>query len=319
MRPKSVILLVVALGCGLVASIGINQMLSARNVEKGETGPKITVFIAKTKIGIGDTLKPDNVNLVEYPPENVPPDAITKLEDIQGRRAKAPIHPGLPIVAGQLLAKGENGEDVSTLIPLGMRLAPVRVDAVSGMAGLVKPGDRVDVVVHLRENPSIGLLSAKTLTFLQNVKVVAVDEVFRRDNDGQQSVVAKTISFILTPDQAEALTTATELGSVRLTMRGAGDESITETKGVSARELFGQQQETPTQPPLPVELQRIPPPLPVEPTPIGTETPKNIFKMRIFDGATPREVTFEDGEPLDLTSLNSSNPTAPAPSGATKP
>jgi pilus assembly protein CpaB len=315
MRPKSIILLVVALGCGLVASIGINQMLSAKHTEPAETGPKSTVFVAKAKIGIGDTIKHEQINLIEYPAEHVPQGAITELKDIEGRRAKTTILPGLPIVEGQLLAIGENGEDVTKLIPVGMRGFPVRVDAVSGLAGLVKPGDRVDVVVHIRENPSLGLTSPKTVTFLQNLKVFAVDDVFNRNNDGQQAVVAKTISLLVTQNQANMLTMATELGTIRLSMRGAGDDTVEQVEGVDARNLFGTPAPTPTPTPqMPPELSHILPPTvqptPVEPQPVATETPRDIYVMRIFDGAVPRDVRFEDGKPVDLSTMNSNNPVA---------
>lgn len=318
MKPKQLALLAVALGCGLIAAIGINQLLGARHVEPTESGLKLDVCIAKSKIGVGDTIKLENINLVPFPQENVPPDAITKLEDLQGRRAKSLIHPGVPILEGQLLAKGEKGEDVTEHIPVGMRLAPVRVDNVSGVAGLVKPGDHVDVVVHLRENQTLGLLSSKTITFLQNVKVLAVDDVFRRDNDGQTAVIAKTISFVLTPEQAEMLTTASELGTIRLIMRRPDDDAITVSKGFSAREIFGQPVEPTPAPALSperlVSLAPVPPaklaPLP----PVAPEAKKNTFMMRIYDGAVPRDITFEDGKPVSTAGLNSANP-MPTPSG----
>jgi pilus assembly protein CpaB len=305
MRPKSLLLLVVALGCGLVASIGINQMLSTRQVEASSAGPTVSVFLAKQPINLGDVIKSDMVRMEEFPADKLPPDAITQLDELKGRRARSKILPGMPIVDGWLLAKGESGDDVTTLVPKGYRVIPVRVDAESGGAGLIKPGDRVDVLVHLRENSTSGVPKTTTITFLQNVKVFAIDDVFRREADGEQSVAAKTISLVVTPDQAELVTHATQMGTVRMIIRNSEDDSVADTSGATADQLFRPNSDAgpAAEPTAPtgnsgsgllsmLNSQRTQ----AEPVQVA----KDHWKMLLFDGPTPRSVDFEDGVPLNM-------------------
>ncbi|MBS0207466.1 MAG: Flp pilus assembly protein CpaB [Planctomycetes bacterium] len=321
MRPKTMMLLVVALGCGLVAAIGINQTLANREVVAAPAGEMVPVIMALSNIGTGDPLKPENIKLEEFPKDRMPPNAVSDWENAIGRRARHPILPGLPIVEEMLLSKGDNGEDLSGMIAKGMRVVSVRVDAVSGMAGLLKPGDRVDMVVHLHPNPTYGISMPSARTFLQNVKIIAVDDVFRRDNDGQQAVVAKTVSVLVTPAQAELVTLATELGTLRLIMRPADDDGKSETDGASPEELLGvkhSSSEPKPEPDLLGLLNQQKPPMPAEQVPTPDIVKKDVWRMRIFDGSSPREVEFEDGVPRTLSG-NSAGDNGVPPTPETKP
>src|SRR5487761_1318010 len=208
MRPKSIILLTLALGCGLVASIGINQVMANRRaaptVEQGETTP---IFVAATEIGIGDPLTPQVLKLEAWPKEKLPGGSLGNLDDVEGRRSRAKFYPGEPILEAKLLPKGESGASAIDMIPKGMRVVPIRVDAVSGASGMILPGDRVDMLVHLTENPARGVPRAITRTFLQNVKIFAVDNLYDRGTDNN-TLAAKTISVLVTPEHAELVALA---------------------------------------------------------------------------------------------------------------
>ncbi|HEY5313635.1 MAG TPA: Flp pilus assembly protein CpaB [Pirellulales bacterium] len=326
MRPKTMILVLLALGCGLVAAIGIHQAMqrpAAENVA-GETTP---IFVAKEQIGMGDPLKPEVLKLEAWPTDKVPPGAITKLEDTENRRTRSVIFPGEPIIEPKLLAKGENSASPTDMIPKGYRVVSIRVDAVSGAASLIKPGDRVDALVHLQENPSRGITKTTTQTFLQHIKVFAVDDVFRRDVDGAATVAAKTVSLLVTPAQGELVMLATELGSVRLAMRSANDEEDAETTPKSFSDLgagpSGLPSKDETHPTNPLAALAGPPKQsdpPVNPSPAvevadaaasqaaaqaaaqtAAQTAKNTFKMLILEGDVRREVAFEDGVPVNDT------------------
>ena len=77
MRPKSLILLALALGCGLVASLGISQVLDSKNgqVAVVETVP---IYVALHNINLGDPIDEGMVSLEEWPKSKVPVGAITK-------------------------------------------------------------------------------------------------------------------------------------------------------------------------------------------------------------------------------------------------
>ena len=229
MRPKSLLLLLMALGCGLVAAVGINQIM-ARPSNEAET---TSIVVAKREVLKGDLIKPDDIRLQEWRRDALPEGAIEKIEDLQDKRVKATIIPGEPILMGKLIdGKGDNIE-----IPSGMKAVTVKVDNVSGGAGLIKPGDNVDVLVHVEANQQRGIMAASTNCLLQNVKVIAVDDTVDRPAPGEPSIAAKTVSLLVGPKDAMRITLATEIGNIRLVMRSSKDQVVDD--GGIAQEKVG--------------------------------------------------------------------------------
>jgi len=235
MRPKSLVLLMLALGCGLVASIGINQVMAKRGSQSasGETTP---VLVAATEIGLGDPLIPELLKLEQWPSDKVPPGTLSKLSDVEDRRTRAKFYPGEPILEPKLFGAGEQSS-ATDQIPNGMRVVSVKVDTVSGGSGLVLPGDRVDLLLHVSENQSRGIATTTTKTILQEIKVFAVNDVYERVN-GEKRITAQTISLLTTPEEAELVTLATNMGTIRLVLRSASDDSRAETAGITPAELL---------------------------------------------------------------------------------
>lgn len=227
MRPKSLILLALALGCGLVASIGISQILDNQNNQTValETVP---IYVALENINLGDPIDDGIVSLEEWPKSKVPSGAITKWEDLEDRRPRAIIFAGEPLLEGKLLAKGQRQDPISG-IPEGMRLKTVSVDARKSAAGLLSPGDRVDVQIFVHRNERENIPHPFTKIFLQNIRVYAVDQAVQRGADGSDSrTVAKTVSLLVTPQQANRITTAENLGEISLIPRHPDDDTIVE-------------------------------------------------------------------------------------------
>lgn len=238
MRAKSIILLVVALGCGLLASIGISEVLKNRGGKrtKGETE---TIFVALQDVGMGEILTPQVLRLEAWPKGKLPIGVITKIEDVEGRRTRTRLFAGEPILAKKLFGKGARNQGATMLIPKGFRVVPIQVDAVSGGADLIQPGDRVDLILYARRDLNKGVLETTTQTFLQDVKVFAVNDVTDMDIDDKSTIRAKTISLLVTPQQAEKITLATELGNLRLVMRSPEDDAVADVSGAIASDLFG--------------------------------------------------------------------------------
>lgn len=303
MRPKSLVLLVLALGCGLVASIGINQVMANRRVGPAtDAGEMTPIFVALGEIGIGDPLTAEMLKLEEWPKAKVPAGALSKLEDVEGRRCKQRFYPGEPILEAKLLAPGEKGQSPTDLIPKGYRVVSIRVDAVSSSSGMILPGDRVDVMVHVSENHGKGIPHARTQTFLQNVKVFAVDDLFSRNDEA--TVSAKTISLLVTPDQAELVMLAAQLGSVQLVMRSAADDTDEPTSGADVQELLsGVQSNQPGAPGTKEGLLSLLKPQEPEPAPAPPAAPapavpaapvQQPFKMVLIRGPNAETLHFPD-------------------------
>lgn len=244
MRAKSLMLLFLALGCGLVASIGITQVLQKKGNETPQpAGETETIFVALTDIGQGDVLNSQVLKLEQWPKDKVPPGAMTKIEDVEGRRTRTKLYQGEPILQNKLFSKGVSEQGATAMIPKGYRVVPVKVDPESGGSGMLLPGDRVDVLVHLKaNNETLKFDTAKTI--LQDIKVFAVNDVFRldahkEDDPSQRKITAKTVSLLVTPGQAEKLTLAHKMGSIQLVMRSPEDDQLVSVEGATPNELFG--------------------------------------------------------------------------------
>jgi pilus assembly protein CpaB len=241
MRTKSLVLLVLALGCGLVASIGISQI-----IEQNKNSPVATeteaILVAMKPITAQEQLKAENVKLEQWPKNLIPPKALTKIEEIEGRRVRHSLAPGEPILQNKLVSEQDMRPTIE--VPPGYRLKAVHADAVSAVGNLIQPGDRVDVLVYLK-NFKGGAQMQATSTILQDIKVFAVNDQWRpNDESGGESIATKNVTLLLTPEQAERLTLASELGKVSLVLRSPDDQLKTEVShGTTASDLFGISQE----------------------------------------------------------------------------
>jgi pilus assembly protein CpaB len=235
MRPKSLILLALALGCGLVASIGISQVLDSSNRPTAvETTP---IYVALANINVGDPLTEEMVALEEWPKDKVPVGAVVTWEELEDRRPRTNIYKGEPILDGKLLVKGQTNDPIQG-VPQGMRLKTILVDARKSAAGLLSPGDRVDVQIYISRNDAYGINEPTTKIFLQNVRVFAVDSTIEKSSDGEDArAVAKTVSLIVTPAQANKITLAENVGEVSLIPRHPDDETVVDDSEQSFLDL----------------------------------------------------------------------------------
>ena len=238
MRPKSLILLALALGCGLVASIGISQVLDS-NSKNRVSVESVPIYVALQNINLGDPVDDSMVDLLEWPKDKIPVGAITQWEDIEDRRPRTTIFQGEPLLDGKFLEKGQIQDPISS-IPEGMRLKTVSVDARKSAAGLLSPGDRVDVQIFVQRNERESIPHPFTKIILQNIRVFAVDQAVQRSADGTEArTVAKTVSLIVTPEQANKMLTAENLGEISLIPRHPDDDRIVDDAESSADFLFG--------------------------------------------------------------------------------
>lgn len=239
MRPKSLILIVFALGCGLVASIGISQVLENKQQPAAPQMEMENIFVAIEDIDINEQLTPELIKLEPWPKDKVPEGAVTNLEELEKRRPRVRLYAGEPILERKLFGSNEDN-GASKMIPSGFRVHSVRVTAESSASGLILPGDRVDVLVYLRSSGAIN--KTLTRTILKNVRVFAVNEQTHRETDAEgNSINAKTVSLLVKPSQVEILMLASQLGSLSLSLRPPNEEigDEDETDDATVEELLG--------------------------------------------------------------------------------
>jgi pilus assembly protein CpaB len=235
MRPKSLILLSLALGCGLVATLGINQVMSKGSPVAAPEGEKMEIFVAVQDIGMNDQVTADHIKLEEWPKDKVPMDALGDLEAIIGRRAKMPILPGEPLRDGKLMIEGEYTRATDHVTP-GCRLVAMKVNAESTGGYIIKPGDRVDLMVYLRKDPTLGIDKTIGKTFLQNIKVFAVGGVITEE-EGDSTKNYQHLTVEVTPDQADKFKLASYMGQIDLSVRGSADDTIIDAPVTDAEDF----------------------------------------------------------------------------------
>jgi pilus assembly protein CpaB len=202
----------------------------------GGEGETVPIFVALEDIPTGDLITAEMLSLEDWPKDKVPEGALVDLEQVEGRRPKTKIWSGMVILDNQLLKEGESS-GAAPRIPVGYRVVSVRVDAESGISNLVRPGDRVDVLLFMKKTRG-ELAATVTKTIFQDIKVFAVNDLFDIEQaEGQQTFNAKTVSLLVTPHQVEKFTLANEMGQIRLSLRSHEDKETVDLPGALPHEL----------------------------------------------------------------------------------
>src|SRR5690606_19821625 len=126
---------------------------------------------------------------------------------------------GQPIPAAALVRLGDVGGVLAAALPPDRRAVTVGVTAISGLAGFLMPGDRVDVVLS-RVRIEAGGQRAISETLLQNIRVLAVDQ--RAENPDRKIVAPRSVTLEVTPEQAQILALVADLGRLTLSLRSLG-------------------------------------------------------------------------------------------------
>ena len=321
MRFKSLTLLALAGGCGIVASIGISQVLDSHKAQlRVETKP---ICVALHNINLGDPIDASMVSFQDWPKDKIPHGAIAQLENLEGRRPRTTIIEGEPILEAKLLAVGQIADPISQ-IPAQMRLVTIAVAAETSAAGLLSPGDRVDIQLFVHRDPRNGIDEPKTRTILQNIRVYAVDQAVQRSAEGDDlRRVAKTISLLLTPEQASRVNLGEKVGEISLIPRNPDDESVVFGTEITLDELLndGSERSSRRKEQQPVDHQAQ-----VSATPSGSllravenklPQPEEPFRMEIVlaDVVTEKFFDAETGKPI-RTDAGTVVPTQPKSPGS---
>ncbi len=227
---KSILLIVIALGCGTIAAIGMRQAM-ARPDDSGVEETE-TIYVAVSSVPSWSKLSAEVVKAEEWPKGKVPMDAVRSIEQLEGKSSLYPLYPGEPIIATKLT--DGSGKYASDRIPDGHQVMAVKVDRESALSGLVHPGDKVDVLVFVRGRDGV---KTGTRTIMRNVTVFAVNDQIARNNESGEKIDAKTVSLLVQPAQSEKLLLAKQMGTIHLALRRPGDETQVETDGALPGDL----------------------------------------------------------------------------------
>lgn len=236
MTRRFVTILSVALVIAGTCAFLVYRMAASRFGAAGRV-QMVRVVAAKENIKIGTVLAAPNLTTIEIagtPPKG----AILRPENAVGRGVIANLYQGEAILEDRLAAAGSGGGMAAT-IPDGMRACAVKVDEVVGVAGFVTPGMRVDVLTSgTPSGRSSGNENIVVNTILQNIEVLSAGTDIQKDEEGKPKPV-KVVNLLVTPEQAEILSLASNHLSIQLVLRNPLDTKITNVPHTTLASLLG--------------------------------------------------------------------------------
>jgi pilus assembly protein CpaB len=216
MKNQPIVLLVIAAGCGLIAMLGVKQAISRKGTD---TVPMVQVLSATVEIRPGEHLTELNTKFINVAASSVPEGAVQNMEEVEERALTVPVTAGDWILKNKLGEKGQVGAEAT--IPPGMGIVTIPVDATTSHSGMLRPGNRIDLLLTFSDTSS-GVHQQKTITVLEFVEVFAVDNhVYGIDKNVQSQ--AKNITLLVSPQQGKAVTLAGRIGTLSTMMRARGD------------------------------------------------------------------------------------------------
>lgn len=201
---------------------------------------RAALLVAARPLRVGTLLKPEDLTVQQVPVAEFPPggmrDSPSLRLELTGAIVRRSLAASEPIQGADVLRPGDHGF-LAAVLGAGMRAVTVPVDAVSGSAGLIWPGDRVDLLLTQtldRDGDPARRVAGETV--LHDVRVIAIDQMLAQGAEGTSAGPARqvrTATLEVTPRQAEQVAVATRLGRLALVVRSAtGGEGMVAGEGV---------------------------------------------------------------------------------------
>jgi pilus assembly protein CpaB len=235
MGLRIILVLLVLVSGAIVAKLAF---FNGPTVTEATAAPRAMMMVTTVTLPVGALVKPQDLQLVPLP-ENVVQETVFArppvqgggdqsaadhklFDEVTGAVARRRLEPGEPIARGSVVRPGESGFLAAVLQP-GSRAITIGVTAVSGAAGLIYPGDRVDVILtQILNNADVSLTHRSVAeTIAQDVRVLAIDQQLqaKAQQSGPEGKLAQTVTLEVDPQQVEKIVVAGKLGDLSLTIR----------------------------------------------------------------------------------------------------
>jgi len=240
-RYRPLVFFGLALVLGIVTSVLVFSWLQS---EKSRllaatlpTSKNVQVLVANADISWGTKLTPEMVLMQEIPPGAIPEGHFTTLDSIKDRVLVVDVKRNEMLLESKLAPIGTTGGGVAAVTDVNKRAMSVKVDDVIGVAGFIKPADRVDVMVTIE--PESGKQSNSiSKMILENVKVLAAGTQMERKGKDEEPVQVQVITVEVDVEEAEKLALASTQGRLRLALRNPLNSERVMTKGANVGALL---------------------------------------------------------------------------------
>ena len=244
MKSKQLVLIAIALLCGLVSAIGIIQAMGNKG-EVAATIPKGPVLVASAHLDLKAELTEENVKLEEWPLELIPEGAATELSEVGGKFILTRLRSGQAIILEDV--KPEH-EIPGKAIPPGHKVINIKVPSEDLLAGLLEPGDRIDII-GVFNTRSGGEQKSETKTFLKGIRVFNIGGSTSAQDKNKSASASGIVGVLVTERQSEKIVWARKNGEIRLALVGdheADSEVDPEFEMDQQRPEVAKKQPTPT-------------------------------------------------------------------------
>ena len=220
------------LAAAVVAVVGV--LLFGLYMKRFETevrgGEPVQVLITTADLPAGQPLTRANLATRELPQQYVEERHIRASDQnrVLGVKLSNPIKSNESLLWSDLATTSQERRNLSELLRPGMRALTVRVGETSAFGGLLRPGDRCDVLLTAMRP---GGTEQVTVPLLQNVLVLSVGEDIGgpdSNNQANERRRGRDVNVAVTIEQAALLTLAGEQGTLRLVLRNPEDVTILE-------------------------------------------------------------------------------------------
>jgi pilus assembly protein CpaB len=266
---------IVAAACSYVV-----YRVAGKQMNGGAKPQTTKIMVAAHDLEIGTLISDTDLKVGEWvgtPPKGT----LVAKEAVVGRGVVSALYEGEPVLDSRLAPAGSGGGMAATIRP-GMRACAVKVDDVVGVSGFVVAGMRVDVLVSGTAPGASAADGPKVKTVLQNIEVLSAGTNLQKDNEGKP-VQVPVVNLLVTPEQAEVLSLASNQTHIQLVLRNPLDTDKTKTPGVVMASLFSDGAAAP-KPKAPVR--RSPP------VAASAPVPARIFLVEIMNGSKRSEEKF---------------------------
>jgi len=243
MDRKKLVLLLGALIIAIGTAIAARTMFAGGAAPNAEaavpTGPR--VLVAKRALPAGTIITADALGFQPWPKELVQDayylDGEADMNKLLGTVVRFPITAGEPVTQGALVSPGDRGFLAAALGP-GMRAVTVPVSAMSGVAGFIFPGDRVDLLLSQQvDSKDDGPPLRAAETIVRNLRVLATDQSTEKTTDENGKTVVsefRTVTLEVTPKIAEKIAVSQTFGQISLALRSISDNPADLEKAIAS-------------------------------------------------------------------------------------
>jgi pilus assembly protein CpaB len=199
--------------------------------------PTAGYFVAARALPKGTLARGEDFTVRSVPPDRLPQGAILETPEskagLPGSLVRKFVEAGTPITLQDVLRPRDRGF-LASVLAADSRAISIKVDEESGVSGLIRPGDHVDVVltqVFEKKDPARRALSE---LLLRNVRIIAIDQEIEQGGRSVSAIAGKsaqTVSLELTPEQVKKITVAKQLGTLSFAVRAAVEQWDTADSG----------------------------------------------------------------------------------------